>query len=106
MSYDSPLNRAFCDLVGMPGRMTSGSKTAPKNHIVFFNACVFDDKYEQVWHGDIDLSDNAEALTEIRKVGSFYITREHPFRFDGLGKKVAKEARKGEIETILYFPAA
>lgn len=80
-------------LLGFPGRMLSGSKSdydrLHPTDLTFFNACIFNDKYEQIWWGDINLTKSSPALQEIaNKIKSvFYVTREQPYRFDGLTKK-------------------
>jgi hypothetical protein len=78
--------------IGYFGRMISGSKIAPKGHTVFFNACIFDESYQQIWWGDFDLTADSEALQKIatRHGSKLYVTREQPFRWDGLSKKQVK----------------
>ena len=72
------------------GRKISFSKSlyhkAHPSHIVLFNACLFDAKGEEVWWGDVDLTEEwkvffetSHALTE-----TLILTPEMPYRFTGL----------------------
>jgi hypothetical protein len=75
------------DVVGLHGRQLSGSKTAKPGHTVFWNACIFNAKGEQIWYGDIDLTTESDKLQEAANLfGTLYVTRESPFRWDGLKK--------------------
>lgn len=88
----------------MTGRMIHPSKSTycdkhPDNE-VFFNACIFDYDLRQVWWGDLDLTVSDEDLKKVVKINCkpFYVTRESSYRWDGIDKKAAKQARKkGEI---------
>jgi hypothetical protein len=62
-------------------------------HEVFFNACIFDARAlgpergeaQEIWFGDIDLTEEAEALQEVAdQLGAILVTSETPFRFRGL----------------------
>lgn len=83
-------------ILGPAGRLISGSKssyqTAHRDHRVLFNACIFDEKGQEVWFGDIDLTEEEDKLKKVAaKIGKITVTPEHPFRWDGLNKKNAKE---------------
>lgn len=74
--------------LGYPGRLIAISKSRyreryPKS-IVYFNACIFDEKGKQIWWGDIDMNKDRRKLNKIAKIykKSFYVTPEHPFRTD------------------------
>jgi hypothetical protein len=74
--------------------MLSGSKSDYKikypNHVVFFNACIFDScpapANSHIWYGDIDLTLDSEHLQKIADMTgkTFYVTQETPCRWNGL----------------------
>lgn len=74
--------------LGHEGRMVGGSKSmyrdAHPNNIVYFNACIFNEKLKQIWWGDIDITKDKKVLRKIAKESKekFYVTPEHPFRSD------------------------
>lgn len=85
--------------LGMPGAMLSGSKTAPKGQTVYWNACIFNEAEEQIWHGDLNLTRKAKELQELADaVGPIHVTPESPFRFDGF--KRGKSERGDAIRTF------
>lgn len=94
------IENPIIDVLGFPGQMLSGSKLAysqahPK-HTVFFNACVFDESGRQIWHGDLDITLTGDHLQELaNKIGTIYVTPEHPYRFEGFeeGKKKDHDKR-------------
>lgn len=82
-------NETAVDVLGMLGTMISGSKSYYLNqhpdHTVFFNACVFNKDRQQIWYGDIDLTVSSDRLQQLaNKIGTIYVTRETPFRWEGL----------------------
>lgn len=96
------------------GRMLSGSKSGYRDrfpgHTVYFNACIFDSDGIQVWHGDLDLDADHEALNEAATVaGVFAVTPETPFRWNGLDGKQdrgfgkAKGLSTDERKKIVWF---
>jgi len=95
----APLAEDLCKRIGYYGRMLSGIKQGPKGHVCFFNACAFDKDLTQVWWGDVDLTASAadlQALADTRGE-TFYITREQPYRWDGLSKDEAKNPEEGRV---------
>ena len=83
------------EALGFPGQMLSGDKGSYARKYpdrkVFFNACVFDKAFTQIWYGDIDFTLSTDALTKLAaEIGTIYVTREMPYRFEGLDKKTAK----------------
>jgi hypothetical protein len=66
-----------------PGRMISGSKTAPKGHVCVFNANLCTIEGGKFWFGDIDLTDDADDLKRIAadKGCPVYVLREMDARF-------------------------
>jgi hypothetical protein len=83
-------------VLGPPGRLLSGSKTAYSrahpDHEVLFNACAFaceageEDDAVEVWFGDIDLTLERDLVQRAADaVGvRLLLTPEQPFRFEGL----------------------
>lgn len=96
--------------VGYSGRMLSGSKSAyhdaHPDHTVFFNACVFNGKFTQVWHGDVDVTAESDKMQAAADASgqTLYLTREHRYRWDGLDKKSLKAGLKDE--TVYAFKPA
>ena len=66
------------------GRMTSGTKTAPKGHTCVFNANICTKTYGKIWFGDLNLTTDADRLKELASmVGEeIYVLREHDARFE------------------------
>lgn len=82
--------------LGLSGRMISGSKIAyiqlHPSHKVFFNACMFNEDKQLIWWGDIDLTVDSPLLQELAdEIGTIYVTREYPFRFEGFDKGKERE---------------
>lgn len=75
------------------GRQISASKTPRPGHVVFFNACIFDKDFVQAWGGDIDFTDDLPKLQKIasERQQKIYVTKETPFRWEGLSKRTAKK---------------
>jgi hypothetical protein len=78
-------------VLGYSGRMISGSKSGyrkvyPENVAVFNANLVIEDagKYVKIWHGDVDLTIDAEKLLKIsEKTGKkIYVLFEMDARFD------------------------
>jgi len=71
------------ELLGRPGRMLSGSKTAPAEKRVVWNANVIAGD-EKIWYGDISITDSEENLQELaNKLGEkIYVLREMDARFE------------------------
>ncbi|SRR6266702_6065235 len=57
-----PFQKKLGDMFRWSGRMLSASKTAPKGHICVWNANIVTENKDKVWFGDLDLTDDAEAL--------------------------------------------
>lgn len=76
------------EALGMCGAMLSGSKTGYEmrnpNHVVFYNANLYDPAANKLWFGDLDLTDQIETLQGLAsKIGEpIFVTREAPFRFN------------------------
>ena len=71
--------------LGAPGAMISGSKRAPEGQEVYWNACVFDEKARQIWHGDLNLTRRRSDLQDLaNQIGTIHVTPENPFRWEGL----------------------
>ena len=69
--------------LGHIGKITSGTKTAPKGQVVFFNGNIYDSEANKIWYGDVNLVKDGVRLMEIAMhVGPIYVTREQPFRFE------------------------
>jgi hypothetical protein len=75
-------------LLGMPGRMISGSKSgydrAHPGHVVVFNANICTRSNGKIWYGDLDITKDeamlkalAEALGE-----DVFVLSEHDARFE------------------------
>ncbi len=66
-----------------PGRMISGSKSAPKGHVFVFNGNICIKSKGKIWFGDLDLTTDAQKLGALAKEmrEDLYILREHDARF-------------------------
>jgi hypothetical protein len=75
-------------LFDYPGRMISGSKTAPKGHICVFNANVCIKSRGKIWFGDLDLTADETALKDLaaEKGEDVYVLRERDARFTNEAK--------------------
>ena len=87
-----------------PGRMISGSKTAPKGHVCVFNANVCSKSRGKFWFGDLDIAADAADLRRLaaKEGEEIYILREMDGRFMNeakplLHKSVARVAPDGSI---------
>lgn len=81
--------------LGAPGAMLHGAKIAPEGQEVYWNACVFNEREEQIWHGDFNLTRDRDKLQRLAdRVGTIHLTPEQPFRFDGF--KAGKKSYAGE----------
>jgi hypothetical protein len=67
-----------------PGRMISGTKTAPAGHVAVFNGNIVVENGGKIWYGDLDITKEFDQLKEIAdEIGQdLYILREHDARFD------------------------
>jgi hypothetical protein len=65
------------------GRMISGTKTSPKGHVCVFNANICIKSRGKIWHGDLDLTDDAARLKAFAAdVGEdIFVLRERDARF-------------------------
>lgn len=99
MQSVSTLNQDLNEAGLIEGAILSFMKKAPEGCEVFWNACIFDKDLQQIWWGDINITRQAESLQRIadQRREVIYVTREHGFRWDGLDKKVAKQARKAGV---------
>lgn len=90
---------AAWELLGPPGKMLSASKQAPEGEEVVWNACLFNEAGEQIWHGDFNLTRDEEKLRELAEsIGPIFLTREQPARFEGLdAAKKADRSRSSEF---------
>jgi len=91
-------------------RMISSSKSfyheKHPNNVVFFNANIIDKKLGKIWHGDLDLSKDAQKLIDIAKELKtiFYILREMDGRFNNENKKVKKLIKLSKWNTDMFVP--
>ncbi len=99
------------DLMGRPGRMLSGSKTAysnnHQNHLVIFNGNLFiqvENKYQKIWFGDVDVTRDIKTLIKLAKQleTAVYLLREMDGRFENennpkIGKAVVKVYPDGTV---------
>lgn len=97
------------------GRMLSGSKSGYRerfpSNTVYFNACVFNTDGTQVWHGDLDLSVDSDAIQQAvdESNEAISVTPEMPFRWNGLDGKQdrgfgkAKGLTRDERKKIVTF---
>ena len=85
-SYE--LSDVLVNNLGLPGRLISGSKKAVEGEVVYWNACVFNGKGIQLWHGDISITKELDILQKCSNdlQQTIFITLESPYRFDGLDK--------------------
>jgi hypothetical protein len=88
-----------------PGRMISGSKTAPKGHFCVFNANVCTKSRGKIWFGDLDITDDAADLQRLAETmgEDIYVLREVDGRFRNetnplLHKAVARITPDGIID--------
>lgn len=87
-----------------PGRLLSGSKTAPKGHVCVFNANICSRSRGKFWFGDIDITADAADLKKLAadQGEEIFILRERDARFDNeakplLGNSVARVTPDGTI---------
>lgn len=94
---------AIAGLLGFPGVMLSPSKRNPpgrEDHVIYWNACVFNHAGEQIWYGDLDVTAQQRTLQMLAKeIGTVYVTPEKPWRFDGFHETIKRDsARRRLIE--------
>jgi hypothetical protein len=75
------------DILGYPGAMLSGSKTAPANQTVVWNANVVmekDEKFTKVWFGDLNLTRRKDDLLKLAQTldAAVYVLYEMDARFE------------------------
>ena len=88
-------------------RMIAGSKSLycqayPDRHPIF-NANIFSKKAKaKVWHGDLDLKTDSEALLRVAsEIGEFLVFREMDGRF---GNETLSYAKAKERAVAIYSP--
>ena len=76
------------------GRMISGSKTAPKGHLCVFNANICIKSHGKIWHGDLDLTADADALKNFAANAGedIYVLRERDARFENQTNPIYENA--------------
>jgi len=91
--------------LGTEGRLLFASKTMYRekhpNHKIFFNACLFDSNFTQLWWGDINFNldnDSLQLLANYLKE-TIYITMEHDYRWNGL-----KKSQINNDKVVVYKP--
>lgn len=92
-------------ILGFPGAMISASKSgydrAHPDNTVYFNACIWNKEKEEIWFGDLDITENTDRLVALaNKVGKIYVTPEQPWRFYGWDKK---RLTARDMERVLEF---
>lgn len=87
------------------GRMISGSKTAPKNHIAYFNCNVYMLGVGKIWYGDLNITKEGHKLKKIAsKIGTLYILREYDGRFLTVELTDAQILQKSVWDTTKEIP--
>ena len=90
-----------------PARMISWSKSGYRklhpDHFVMFNANSFTDKFGKIWHGDIDITLDANKLKQISdEIGiTLYILYEIDGRFGNENREEFKNKSMGDTENGL-----
>ena len=93
--------------LGNEGRLLSASKSMYlekfPSHKTFFNACLFDSSFTQLWFGDIDFDADSESLQLLSNYINevIFITREQPYRWDGL----KDEQVDGNKDVVIVKPS-
>jgi hypothetical protein len=100
---------ALQEHVGYPGRMRSGSKQGP--HTIYWNACVFTEDGTQVWHGDVDPTEEADKIQAAANAcgQNLLVTPEQPFRFSGLkdnGRGMRPVRKEDRARIVKFTPEA
>lgn len=69
------------EILGMPGRMLYRSKSMKKPTTIF-NANIFDKEAKKIWHGDLEIERDREALMRLSdRLGGIYVLYEFDGRF-------------------------
>lgn len=70
-------------ILGYPGRMLSGSKTAPKGQRIIWNANICTKEHGKIWYGDFNITLESDKLAELAKTlgVKVYVLYEHDARF-------------------------
>ena len=101
-----PSEEVIIHFLGNTARLLSSSKSRYREkypgHKIFFNACIFDKNFKQIWFGDIDFFNDEETLQEFADfVGEeLYITTEQPYRWYGLNESIVKNDK----EVVVFKP--
>ena len=82
------------EILGFPGTMISGSKTAFPDHKVVWNSNVCTKEHGKIWFGDLDLTVNENKIKELAQKLNIrvYVLYEMDARFDNELKPLLKEA--------------
>jgi len=72
------------EFLGYPGRMLSGSKTAPKDQTVVWNANICTVEHGKIWFGDFNVTRESDKLIDLaaRLDTRIFVLREHDARFE------------------------
>lgn len=72
------------EYLGRPGRMLSGSKTAPKGERVVWNSNVCTKEHGKIWFGDLNITRSFDNLVDLafRLNARVYILYEMDARFE------------------------
>lgn len=98
------ISRPAVSLLGIPGR-TLYPKRSMRQPSTIFNANIFDGQGKKIWHGDLEIERDREALTRLSlRVGTIYILYESDGRFftqkpslDFIRARTALMVEKGRI---------
>lgn len=83
------------ELLGSPGVIMSSAKFGQVGAHIYSNACVFNKAKEQIWYGDLSITNSERELRELAEaVGMIYVTPEHPARFEGLDKALEEDSSR------------
>lgn len=91
-------------------RMISYSKSAYReknpHDVIFFNANLIDKKIGKIWHGDLNLTNDAKNLIEAAKElnTTFYVLSEMDGRFNNENKKVKELIKVAKWNTNQNVP--
>jgi len=90
-----------------PGCMISGSKSFYRelfpNNFVVFNANIIIPKMGKIWHGDLDITEDAKILKKIaaKFKTTFYVLREMEVRFGNENKPIKELISRAAWRTDL-----
>ena len=83
-TYDDEVRADLINkLIGYQGRMISGNKRGPKDHLCVFNGNICTQE-RKIWFGDIDITKDTKKLQKVADTFGepIYILREHDARFE------------------------